>query len=215
MADDLDVAAQLVQAKVTELETALQRRKLEGFDPAAGLDLPAAARLTLGARPSYDTDDIPLIIVDTDGFSDLSYTIHLGAQAVTMITTAAGDFRAALGAAVVDVPDLAAIVHPLLSFISSESDEIMAVSQTSGGQVRLEGTIPSPFALPFPEKADYWDTQRTRIAEDVERLENDAKTIDDEVTTLEDGDGNLFTDGFGDGDKKPKGRWNPEDKEGL
>ncbi|MFE6857699.1 hypothetical protein [Nocardia sp. NPDC057668] len=157
MADD--VSDEVVRAKAGELEGALSRWKLEGFDPVAGLDLAAAARLTAGLEPRVDSEGTPLIIVDMDG--EYSYSVHLSTQAVAALGRS--DFGAMLGAAVAAFPDVAAIVQPLSDFIATHAGEIEG--QAAGGPVRLEGTVPSPFVVPVPESPVYWEVEH-QIAEE-------------------------------------------------
>ncbi|MGW4248184.1 hypothetical protein [Nocardia sp. NPDC004722] len=158
MAGDVSDAA--LRAEAAELEGTLSRWKLEGFDPVAGLDLLAAARLTLGSEPRLDSDGVRLIIAELDGISEFSYSIHLSPQAVSMIGGA--DFTAALGAAVAAIPDLAAIVQPLLSYLGIHSEEL--AGQADGGPLRLAGVIPSPFPVPVDEAPEYWEAERQRVA---------------------------------------------------
>ncbi|MFJ4654855.1 hypothetical protein ACIP5Y_26580 [Nocardia sp. NPDC088792] len=157
-----EVSDELVRAKAGELADTLGRWKLDGFAPAAGLDLAAAARLTVGREPRLDTDGTRLIIAGGAGRSEFTYAIHLSATAVSMIGSA--DFKDALGAALADLPDLAGIVQPLLSFITLHSGEITA--QTGDGPIRLEGTVPSPFVTPVAEDSWFWDNERKHVQQD-------------------------------------------------
>jgi hypothetical protein len=108
MAERIDASEQQVQATVGQFSTALRSRKLEGFNLETGLDLDATARRILQAGSPVDDNGLPLITVDTDGFC---YTIHLSASAVAMITADADAdaFSEALGDAVRNVPDVAAL----------------------------------------------------------------------------------------------------------
>ncbi|MGX1809247.1 hypothetical protein ACWIGI_26295 [Nocardia sp. NPDC055321] len=157
MADE--VSDEVVRARAGDMEGALSRWKLEGFDPAAGVDLTAAARSTAGLQPRLDSDGTPLIIVDMDG--DFRYSIHLSAQAVAALGRS--DFDAALGAAVASFPEIAAVVRPLSDFLATHAGEIVA--EAPGGAIRLEGAVPSPFVVPVPESAGYWDIERELVRE--------------------------------------------------
>jgi hypothetical protein len=186
-----------VRAKVEELRSALERRKVEGLDLAAALDLEAAARLALERRsrpvtlptgliearmdrlrPAWEAtaadrglpadeanlrafasqtlDESPLIIIETHGFLDLRYTIHLSAEAVIALNDYEEVFDGALKTAAAEFPELMAIMIALRAFIVGEVGAINSVSKTTGGPVKLEGIFPSPFAFPFPEDDDFW-----------------------------------------------------------
>ncbi|MFI9412305.1 hypothetical protein [Nocardia gamkensis] len=175
MAERIDAIEQQVQATVGQFSTALRSRKLEGFNLETGLDLDATARRILQAGSPVDDDGLPLITVDTDGFC---YTIHLSASAVTMITADADAFSEALGDAVRNVPDVAALFFPLLSFIHIASDEIEAVSQNGAGPVKLNGVFLSPVALPSPEDAYYWENKKAEHSEEMNELGDDLKDND-------------------------------------
>jgi hypothetical protein len=156
-----DVIEQQVQAKVAEFKTVLQKKKVAGLDMEAVLDLDAAARYILQKQSSNysdDNEDKPLAKAELHGFCDLAYTIHLNPTAVFMLEKAAGAVCDCLKAAVEEYPELEMIFFALWAYVKSESAAIKAASAAAdGGAVRLDGILPSPFALPTPDDWWYWE----------------------------------------------------------
>ncbi|WP_040793753.1 hypothetical protein [Nocardia paucivorans] len=142
----MEIAEELVQTKVAQFGAVLQNRKTKGFDMAAGLDLDATARRVLQAVQDFDRRRP--IEIETDGWS---YTIHLDSEDVSRITSDPGYFAGALAAGAADIPQVAALLLPLLSFINIASDGIENVLKYARhGTVKLVGVFPSPVALPYP-----------------------------------------------------------------
>ncbi|MBL1074228.1 hypothetical protein JK358_07445 [Nocardia sp. 2] len=157
-------------------------------------------RLTTGLEPQLDTDGTRLVIAELTG--EFTYAIHLSPTAVSR--SSGTDFGPVLGAAVADIPDLAAIVEPLSSFIARHSGEI--ATQAEGGPIRLDGTIPSPFPIPVAETPTFWEVERGRAEDEAARARAQQQAEDDELEKeYRDQSGD---DGWGENPKHPWDRKN-------
>ncbi|WP_157224393.1 hypothetical protein [Nocardia paucivorans] len=157
------ITEQQVQAKAAQLRDVLYRKRLEGLNMEAVLDLDATARQLLQLEQEWRSDDTPAIKAELHGFCNLCYTIHLSPMAVSMLIKGGSVIGKHLRKAISKFAELEEIFIPLFILIEAETDSIAAVSKsTGGGPVRLEGVLPVPYAVPFPDDPDFWPDEHPR-----------------------------------------------------
>lgn len=160
-----------VEEKAAEIRAQLEARGLKDTQ-ISRLNLGAAARLALAAQaqqgvtkelvqahmtalrpvPDVSADDSTEIWIETYGFLDLCYSIHLSPVAVEWVRSAYNMFTSAMTDAAEDAGEVFVVLMVgILAFLAGETGAILQVADAYGGRVQLEGVLPDPFVIPMPE----------------------------------------------------------------